>query len=424
MRRILLLLITFLTVLFARSQRICGFADYRQQFIHNTPGLSDRITSIELFTKKFQKQNSLAHLMGANNTTASGLQVITIPVIVHVIYNSSSQNISDAQVQSQVDVLNRDYRRQNADTSNIPLYFQQFAADCGFHFVLAKVDPHGYATNGIVRKHTSIQQFNITDGIKFSSSGGDDAWDANSYFNIWVGDLTGGVLGYSSVVGGPQKNDGVVVSYKAFGTMGTATAPFNEGRTATHETGHWLNLIHTWGDADCGDDKVADTPPQHAAEYGCPNGIIISCNDGPNGEMYTNFMDFTNDACMNIFTLGQMDRMRVLFEPGGERYSLLSSMALASTALPDTVDAVSQEANVQLISVYPNPAKDFVTVSMTDQNLIGSTIEMYNQVGQRIVAQKISQLQFQLNIGMVNTGIYYLKINDGKSRNVTKLVKF
>jgi hypothetical protein len=134
-------------------------------------------------------------------------------------------------------------------------------------------------------------------------------------------------------------------------------------------------------------------------------------------------MDFTNDACMNIFTQGQRDRMRALFEPGGERYPLLSSAALATNALADTVDAVTEEASVQ-ISVYPNPATDFVTINMTDQNAIGSTIEMYNQVGQRIISQKISQLQFQLNIGTLNRGVYFVKINDGKSKNVTKLVKF
>jgi hypothetical protein len=419
MRRILLSLITSLTVLFATSQRICGFAEYRQQFIHNTPGLTERISSIEAFTKRLQNLDS-----PSSNNSITQSSVITIPVVVHVIYNFSSQNISDAQVQSQIDVLNKDYRRQNNDTANTPLYFQQFAADCGFHFVLAKVDPHGYATNGIVRKHTSVQQFNINDGIKFTSSNGDDAWDADSYFNIWVGDLTGGVLGYAGVVGGPKANDGIVVSYKAFGTVGTAAVPFNEGRTATHETGHWLNFIHTWGDADCGDDKVDDTPPQQAAEYGCPSGIIISCTDGPNGEMYTNFMDFTNDACMNIFTQGQRQRMRALFAPDGVRYPLLSSMALAANALADTVDAVTEEASVHLISVYPNPARDFVTVNMTDPNAIGSTIEMYNQVGQRIISQKISQLQFQVNIGTLNRGVYYIKINDGKSKNVTKLVKF
>ena len=126
MRRILLSLITSLTVLFATSQRICGFADYRQQFIHNTPGLNEKIASIEAFTKRLQS----IHSPSSNNSITES-SVITIPVVVHVIYNSSIQNISDAQVQSQIDVLNKDYRRQNSDTANTPLYFQQFAADCG-----------------------------------------------------------------------------------------------------------------------------------------------------------------------------------------------------------------------------------------------------------------------------------------------------
>jgi hypothetical protein len=421
MRRILLLLITSLTVLFAASQRICGSADYRQQFIHNTPGLSAKIASIENFLSRLKKDHP-GNL--GPNAAASALEIITVPVVVHIVYNMSAENISDAQVKSQIEMLNRDYRRQNTDTSNTPSYFQSIAADCGFQFELAKVDPHGYATNGIIRKHSGISQFNINDNIKFSAAGGDDGWDEDSYFNIWVGDLTNGVLGYSSVVGGPKPNDGIVVSYKAFGTIGTASTPFNEGRTATHETGHWLNLIHTWGDSECGDDKVDDTPPQKAAEYGCPSGIIISCNDGPDGEMYTNYMDFTNDACMNIFTVGQRDRMRALFVPGGERYALLSSTVLTAIALPDTASATTEEAGGLMVSVYPNPAKDLVTVSTTDQNAIGSTLEMYNQLGQRVISQKISQLQFQINIGSLNSGVYYLKIIDGKSKNVTKLVKY
>jgi hypothetical protein len=422
MRRILLLLIWSLTVLFAASQRICGSVEYRQQLIRKTPGLSDKIESIESFTKNVQRHIGIPS-PGAD-TTQSGLLVINIPVVVHVIYNSSAENISEAQIQSQIDVLNKDYRRQNIDTANTPLYFQPFAADCGFHFVLAKVDQHGYATNGIVRKHTSVQQFSIDDNIKFSSLGGDDGWDADSYLNVWVGDLSAGVLGYSSVVGGPKANDGIVVSYAAFGTMGTAAVPFNEGRTATHEAGHWLNLIHTWGDANCGDDKVADTPPQQAAEYGCPSGIIISCSDGPNGEMYTNYMDFTNDACMNIFTAGQRERMRSLFEPGGERYAILSSTALTATALPDTVSETTGEPAIALISVYPNPAKDMVTVSITDQNLIGSNMEIYNQVGQEVVHQEITQLQSRVTVASLNSGIYYIKVGDGKGRSIVKLIKF
>src|SRR5579862_556867 len=279
MRRILLLLITFPAVLCTSAQRKCGSVDYRKEFVQHIPGLQERIDAIEAFTKNLQAGRSPA----ANDSiTASSL--INIPVVVHVVYHANAANISDAQIKSQIDVLNQDYRRFNADSINTPSYFQPFAADCGFHFVLAKVDPTGHSTTGIIRKQTSIQQFNINDDIKFTAAGGDDGWDADSYFNIWVGDLSSGILGYSSVVGGPKANDGIVVTYTAFGTKGTATAPFNEGRTGTHETGHWLNLIHTWGDADCGDDHVADTPPQQAAEYGCPGGIIITCNDGPDGE--------------------------------------------------------------------------------------------------------------------------------------------
>ena len=118
-----------------------------------------------------------------------------------------------------------------------------------------------------------------------AANGGDDAWDANSYLNIWVGSLIGNLMGYGSVPGYPKEKDGVVINYIAFGTTGTATAPYNKGRTATHEIGHWLGLTHIWGDEYCGDDHIDDTPPQRSASIGCPTGVVISCNNAPFGNM-------------------------------------------------------------------------------------------------------------------------------------------
>lgn len=420
MRRILLLQVLLLAQTILWAQNVCHTSEYRQQVLQNSPDIASRVAAIETFTQNFQ--NRKIYTLDGEHTAPQPHAVITIPVVVHVLYNSARQNISDAQVLSQIDILNKDYQRLNADTINTPSVFRPVAADCGFQFALAKVDTAGYATTGIVRRHTSIQQFGVDDGIKFSSMGGDDAWDKDKYLNIWVGSLSGGILGYSSLVGGPKEHDGIVVLYTAFGTNGTAAAPYDKGRTATHEIGHWLNLVHTWGDADCGDDHVDDTPPQQAADYGCPTGTIITCNNAPVGNMYSNYMDFTNDACMNLFTYGQQSRMLALFQPGGERYALLSSNVLTATALPSPVPSPVEitESNMY---VFPNPASGIVTIQLSNNINIGSSLEIYNQVGQKVVATSVNQPQFQLNISSLSKGVYYIQVNDGKSKIMRKLLK-
>jgi pregnancy-associated plasma protein-A/type IX secretion system substrate protein len=422
MKRSLLIQVLLLTQIIVYAQKDCRSAEYRQEAINKSPQLIAKIAEIEAFTQNLQKRKTVI-TNGESPATISTPQVINIPVVVHIVYNSSAQNITDAQVQSQIDVLNKDYARQNADTNNTPLVFRPVAANCGFHFELAKVDTLGYATSGIVRKRTSILAFNIDDRIKSSAMGGDDAWNKDQYLNIWVGNLTGGILGYSSVVGGAKEDDGVVILYNAFGVGGSAASPFDKGRTATHEIGHWLNLIHTWGDADCGDDHVDDTPPQQTADRGCPNGILISCNNAPNGDMYTNYMDFTNDNCMNLFTNGQRDRMLALFAPGGERYAMLSSTALTATPLTGTVSTTTTEPINQQITVYPNPATSMVSVQFTDDAIIGSNLEVYNQVGQKVITAQVNELLMQVNVSSLGKGMYYIKIGDGKTKSITKLIK-
>jgi hypothetical protein len=378
------------------------------------------LQAIEVFTKNLKDSKSVTTNDGGSS--GKSLTLITIPVVVHVLYNSSQQNLTDAQVRSQLDILNNDYRRQNPDTGRTPEIFRQFAADCGIQFELAKTDPLGYATTGIIHKHTEILAFNIEDGIKFSKTGGDDAWDRDNYLNIWVGSLENGILGYSSVVGCHKENDGIVVQFNAFGTFGTAQAPFNGGRTTTHELGHWLNLIHTWGDAFCGNDLVDDTPPQQACHRGCPGGTQISCGNAPYGDMYMNYMDFTDDACMNIFTLGQRDRMLALFAPGGPRYNLLFSTAL--TAVPKPSPANSLQDNSQAaLQIFPNPATNMISVEISNSTRVGSTLEIFDGMGLKILTTTMDSRQQQVNIESLRSGIYYIVIVDGRTRTSFKLIK-
>jgi hypothetical protein len=240
-----------------------------------------------------------------------------IPVVVHVVYKTSAQNISDAQIQSQIAVLNDDFRHKNADVSTVPGPFVPFAADARIEFKLATTDPAGNPTNGITRTSTATNAFSDDDAVKSSATGGANPWPSDKYLNIWACQLAGGLLGYAQFPGGPAATDGVVIRNTAFGTSGTAAAPFNLGRTATHEIGHWVNLRHIWGDdgTGCsGSDFVADTPNQGGPNYGAPSFPTVSCGNGPNGDMFMNFMDYVDDAAMVMFTSDQVTRMQATLD--------------------------------------------------------------------------------------------------------------
>ncbi len=302
----------------APTTRSCSTMELLAQQLKDDPTLLQRRNAIEAQTQKSIQR-------GSNLRTG----VITIPVVVHVVYNTATQNISDAQIQSQIDVLNKDFRKLNPDVSKVPSVWTGLAADAQIEFCLAKRDPSGNPTTGITRTQTTKTSFADTgDPIKYNSQGGKDAWDRNQYMNLWVGNLTGGLLGYAQFPGGPAATDGVVCTYTGFGTMGSAAAPFNLGRTATHEVGHWLNLYHIWGDdgTSCtGSDQCADTPNQGGSNGGCPSFPKISCSNTPNGDMWMNYMDYTDDRCMYMFTTGQKARMDAVLVSGGFRASLANS---------------------------------------------------------------------------------------------------
>lgn len=256
-----------------------------------------------------------------------------IPVVVHVLWNTPKDNITAEQIAGQIAVLNRDFRMRNADVTEIPEVFAARAADSRIHFVLADTDPDGQSTDGIVRVRTTRVGFDSDDAIKDAATGGSSPWPTERYLNIWVGRLRGGLLGYAQFPGGPAETDGVVVTTSAFGTTGTAAAPFDLGRTTTHEIGHWLNLRHIWGDDGdgcSGSDFVADTPNQGGPNYGTPTFPTKSCDNGPDGDMFMNFLDYVDDAAMVMFTKGQVVRMQ-------------ATLAGPRSALGTTVDCDTPE---------------------------------------------------------------------------------
>jgi len=237
---------------------------------------------------------------------------VTIPTVVHVVYSSAAENVSEAQINSEIISLNKDYGAKNPDKSKTPAVWAGLVTDTGIQFALAKRDPNGNPTNGITRTRTTKASFPNDDSVKSTAQGGADPWPSDKYLNLWVCTLGNGLLGYAQFPGGPPGTDGVVILNAAFGTTGTATAPYNLGRSATHEVGHWLNLRHIWGDTeDCsGTDFVDDTPNAQHPNYGKPTFPHISCTNGPNGDMFMNYMDYVDDAAMFMFTAGQVVRMQ------------------------------------------------------------------------------------------------------------------
>ena len=289
------------------KRRTCAQQVVHELLVETDPGYRARRLKVEDDVRK------LINSGAAMRTVA---KLITIPVVVHVVYRTAAENVSDAQVNSQIKQLNLDYRAKNTDIKNVPAPWKSLIVDANIEFALATKDPSGKTSNGITRTKTTVSEWGPDDAVKSAKKGGADAWSRDSYLNLWVCSLGQGLLGYAQFPGGAAKTDGVVILNTAFGTTGSVAAPFNKGRTATHEIGHYFNLRHIWGDTpDCaGSDMVPDTPNCAGPNTGMPPWPTITCNNGPNGDMFVNYMDYTDDAGMFMFTTQQVLRMRTSLE--------------------------------------------------------------------------------------------------------------
>lgn len=309
MRNPYFLLISLLFWFDLQSQTIhrCGTMEHFEAMKAQDPLLEKKISEKRAFLNQSQKNFRSARKQSGG--------VDTIPVVIHVVWNKAVQNISYAQIFSQMDALNADYQRMNADTIKTPLPFLSYAGRLPLYFKLAQTDPDGNPSSGIVRIQTHHSSFeNFSDDIKYTKRGGHDAWDPSRYLNIWVSYLSSGLLGYSVFPdAGSPDSWGAAINYTAFGTIGTVAAPFDKGRTLTHELGHCFSLLHVWGDdngACSGTDQISDTPNQSDASYGkLTFPRFDACSPSGNGIMFMNFMDYTDDVCMNMFTKEQADRM-------------------------------------------------------------------------------------------------------------------
>jgi len=316
------------------AQRFCGTTEYLNELKNENSNITQSQELLEIRIQQFIQENS----------SSTQRMVLLIPVVVHVVYNTDAENISDAQVQSQIDVLNEDYRKLNADANLTPNIYQSLAADCEIEFCLATRTIDNLPTNGITRTQSTAGNFGMGNAVKQAATGGKDAWNSTRYLNIWVCDLSEPVLGFATLPGTASAPfDGVVIDYRAFGRIGNLSNSYNKGRTCTHEVGHWFNLIHTWGDDEnsadncAGTDNVGDTPNQAGPRFGCPTFPQATC--GNSGDMSMNFMDYTNDACMYVFTTGQKSRMIAAIN--SSRSTLLSSNGCEALPAPLVCDTLN-----------------------------------------------------------------------------------
>lgn len=281
------------------AERKCASHEVLQAQLAADPSLAIRMNQIEDFTQKARLTGKLVN------------GKIVIPVVVNVLYRTAAENISDALIQSQIDVLNKDFTATNSDFSSIPSLFSGVAANVDITFQLQKIN----------RKSTTKTSWGTRDTMKKASRGGIDPTSPSNTLNIWSCTIGGGILGYAQFPGGSLATDGVVIDAKYFGVTSNSGSsyPYNLGRTGTHEVGHYLNLRHIWGDATCGSDLVADTPTHNTANYGVPTYPHLSTCTGTPVEMTMNYMDYTDDRGMYMFTNGQKARISALFVSGGAR---------------------------------------------------------------------------------------------------------
>jgi hypothetical protein len=334
-------LLVFVT--FLRAQQRCGSMEVLANTLKNNPTLKakfeaqSRSLKQEILNRKFRAQQ-----LRTEATT------IYIPIVFHIVLQDQSL-VTDAQIQAQVDQLNLDYGGTNADSTKIPPFFKPFYAKTNIQFRLAQRNPNNESSTGIERIVSNRTPFGLNDSrVKYTSTGGADAWDNSRFFNVWITDLQAPYLGYSTFPNGSSAaEDGVVIKYTTLpGNIGA----YSKGRTLVHEAGHFFNLLHIWGDdVGCnGTDEIDDTPNQGDYTSGCPsvtNKYDACSGNTTNGVMYENFMDYTDDACMVMFTLDQKARMETTMSL--YRASLMTSNG-ADPVVAYNLDAAAKSINTPL----------------------------------------------------------------------------
>lgn len=439
---VILLIANLLFTANIRAQQAgkCAFDRTVHSVIKSYPVLADTFHSLTQDTR------------AAYKTTVTG--TFAIPVVFHIVLTQAQlDRIGGAQgvehrIDSQLIVLNRDFNAQNADSANIPAPFKQLLGNAGIRFGLAHTAPDGSATPGYTITITSKNGFNIENewgsgfgfsGAKYSSNGGADAWDTESYLNIWViNPLEGGaatnILGLAVPTwlatddyGITPAEKGVVMHYGAFGKRTVINdyyvAGSDMGRTLTHEIAHYFNLLHIWGDDDgkCPnnggiDDGIADTPPQAYSSSGCANfPKYDGCSRTGDGIMFMNYMDYSNDRCLLLFTHGQVQRMRSTLEPGGDAYPF--------TQQPWLLEYPTAIATLNEFTVYPNPADTRVNIVFRRQPQGLRSIYISDMLGKVVAAREFDYQSsfYTFDVSGLHSGVYLVVLNFSDTNEVRKV---
>jgi hypothetical protein len=341
--------------------------------------------------------------------------IITIPVVVHVVYRLASQNISDEQIYSQITVLNEDFRAQN-DLTIIPPQFLGLISDTEIEFCLANQDPIGNPTLGITRTMTDKDNIGLDTDVHYDMLGGKNGWDPDRYLNIWVADMGDNISGRASFPDqSPPAEDGVVIDPRYFGTIGTASnsQPYHLGRTTTHEVGHYFNLLHVWGSGSpscSNDDFVPDTPLSSQNFLGdCPFGISITCGTV---DMHTNYMYYTNDACMGQFTPGQKHRMLVTLAT--------SRSELAQSDACEPAAVVPQRPSTFSMQLFPNPTSSILQIEVTDAHNRPTQLQIIDATGRLVHQQAVNFPEsISISVDQFAAGVYWARLT-GTNQQVTQ----
>lgn len=386
-----------LLVLKLNAQDRCAFDQIYKQLSENP--------SFKAYQSQMNQQNR--RLAKEKSQT-----IIVIPTVVHVIYKNQDENVSSTQIQSQLDVLNEDFRKLNADTSNVEQGFS--VADVGIEFCLAKRDPDGNKTTGITKTTTTIDDVcDLTSSQYYQLA---PIWNPDHYLNIWVCDINDVIAGYAFPPNQIARNrDGLVIQYSNFGTTGTVSSPYDQGRTATHEIGHWFNLFHPWGSGNSAscftDDGVIDTPNQGTIYNGCPTAPKQSCGSK---DMLSNFMGYLDDRCMGNFTEGQKDRIRSTIITS--RPDLLLSKGCLPVGL-----AENKLANT--IRVFPNPISNQFNIQLLNEAPPIQSIELLNSSGKLVFRETKSIANgYQIELEILPDGLYFLRLKSSEAQVIKKLI--
>ena len=421
MRKIVLLLTATLLFFIAESQLKdrCGSAEMIRQEMAANPAYAKKVE--ELLKNKGNYDRSNQKGKPENPGKPPSQSSITIPVVVHVLWNTPAQNISDAQVQSQIDVLNEDFGATNSDYNNYDAGYGNVKGDLNIQFCLTQV----------IHKQTSHKSFGGNNNMKFTKKGGSDAVDPMHLLNIWVCDIGDKLLGFAYYPGASPDIFGVVCHTNAFGRGAgySLFTDYNLGRTATHEVGHSLGLAHIWGDANCGNDLVDDTPLHNGPNFGCPEQGLRSTCVGTPVMMTMNYMDYTDDRCMYFFTDGQASRAAFFIDSDPQLNSIVSSACTSQNRTPITTisanDLLPGRIGKSTISLYPSITTGRISLEIENPQTGKAEINIYNQAGAFMMKQQIfisGKIVSQLDVSKLKNGIYYFELNQGGVKQTQKFI--